>query len=115
MHTPDDDTRERDDLFLEITVENVEDNRNRGPRGTIEIVIRHTDVSETISLGPWNLRGSLGRILEACEQNLPEFLCDMEARVPASRRATLPPVGFWGAVHGEGMVVPCVVRDREDE
>lgn len=111
MHTPEDHARECDDLFYEITVENVEDNRANRPRATCMLVIRHPDISEAVSIGPWHISGSLERILQACEENLPEFLFNMEARVPEERCAALPLVGLWRTLFGEGMAVARVVRD----
>jgi hypothetical protein len=112
VHTPEDDTRERDDLFFEITVENVEDNRNRRPWGTIEVVIRHSHLSEYISIGPWNLSGSLGGVLEAVEAHLPVLLRCLEAGVPEARSATLSPPGDGRPIHRERVAKPNVVRDR---
>jgi hypothetical protein len=109
VHTADEQAWDRSDLQQEIEIENVEDHRADGPRATIEIVIRHPDLSEGVSIGPWDLSGPLGRILEACQEGIPPLLRAVEARVPEERRATLPPVVFWDSVLGERVVVARVV------
>lgn len=113
MHTPDEQAWNRSDIQQEVEVENVADYRSDRPRATIELVIRHVDVSEPISLGPWNVSGSLGSVLQTCETYLPAFLSDMEVRVPEARRATLPPNDLWRAVFSEGVAIEVVVFDSE--
>lgn len=111
MHTTDEQAWDRSDLQQEVEVENVEDHRADRPRATIDLVIRHPDVSETISLGPWELSVSLGLILQTLETSLPDLLCDLEAGVPKTRRATLSRADIWRPVPREGMVIEVLVRD----
>lgn len=115
MHTPEEQAWDRDDLFEEVQVANVEDHRADRRRPTIEVLIRHPDLSQPIPVGPWYLSGSLERVIEACETHLPEFLCAMEARVPETRSAAFSPALFWRAIHSAGLVVEVVVSDCEDE
>lgn len=113
MHTPDEQAWDGGDLQYEIQVENVAEVRPNRPRCTIEVVVRHADVSEPISVGPWNVHGSLGGVLQAIETYLPEFLRDMEAGIPEARSTPLSLDDFWSAVFGEDVVIARVVFDRE--
>ena len=113
MHTPEEQAWERSDLQQEIEIENVEDHRTDRQRSTIEVLIRHPDLSEGISIGPWYLSGALERILEALQTNLPNLLIAMEAGIPEERRTPLSPTLFWRSVHSAGVVVEVVVSDGE--
>jgi hypothetical protein len=114
VHTPEEQPRDGGDLQQEVQVENVEDHRADRPRATITIVIRHIDISGTISIGPWNLSGSLGRVLQALEANLPELLRTLEAGVPEERRAPLSRASVWHPIYRQRMALSRVVPDWED-
>lgn len=109
MHNPEEQARDGGDLQQEVEVENVTPSGANRPRGIISVTVSHPDLSSILSIGPWQIPGSPDSILEALETHLPEFLCDMEARIPEARRASLPPTDFWGALYSEGMVVEILV------
>jgi hypothetical protein len=111
MHTPEEQPWDGGDLLFEVQVENVEGVREDRPQPTIEIVIRHPDLSRPISIGAWEVQGSLGSILEALEAHTAEFLCNMEARVPEERRAALSSDDLWLPVHLERVDIAYLVRD----
>lgn len=114
MHTPEEQPRDGGDLFEEIQVANVADLRAMRRNCTITIVIRHSDLSRPVSYGTFYLAGSLGRILEALEENIPEFVSDMETGVSEERSAALSSADFLRAIFGSGVVVEGVVPDSEE-
>ena len=114
MHTPEEQAWDRDDLFQEVQVENVEDHRADRPRGTVTITLCHTDLSTALQFGPWVLHARPLDILQKIEKSLPAFLRDMEAGVPEERRSALPSNGFWSSLSREGMVVEVLVLDSEE-
>ena len=112
MHTPEEQAWDRSDLQQEIEVENVADYRAARPRGSFCIVIRHPDVSSSFSIGPFDVPGSSGSILEAIVAAIPELLRHLEVGIPEAGSAALSSNDFWRAVFGEELVESHLVRDR---
>lgn len=104
---------DRDDLFEEVTIANVADFRPVRQGCAIEVVIRHPDLSEGISIGTVYVAGTLGCVLEAVAQGVSAIIRSMEAGVPEARGATLPLADFWDTVSGPRVAKPGVVPSGE--
>lgn len=98
------------DLLTEVTFENVADHRAVRQVCTIELVVRHPDVSTDIPIGPWEVKGPLHRVLQKIETGLPQLLRSMEARVPKERGATLALTRDGIAVLGAQVALKGLVR-----
>jgi hypothetical protein len=110
MHTPEEQAWDGGDLLEEIEVANVTDLRDMRRKCSLSITIRHPDVPEGVSLGTVYLEATPGLLLEALETHIPAFLRNLEARISASRRSSLPPDSVWRAVYGEGLAFEGLVR-----
>lgn len=114
MHTPHEQAIDRDDLFEEITVANVEDHRADRPRTVITLSVSHPDLSVPFPVAAFGVYGSLRSVLETLEANLSEVLGTMEVRVPEAGGPPLPSVGVWGPVYSARLAVALMVSDREN-
>ncbi len=112
MHTAEEQKVDRDDLLEEIEGENDAPMRKGRPRFTLEIVIRHPDIPEGISIGPWDLHAPLWLILQAIASHVPAFLRHMEARIPDARRGALSPHCSWCALSRAAVAKSCLVCGR---
>lgn len=114
MHTTEEQSWERSDLFEEITIENVEDLRAGGQECTIEIIIRHPHLSEGISSGSVYIQASLPSVLEAIATCLSTVVGDMEARIPETWRRPFPHRCVRSSLHRAGLAFEGLVRDSEE-
>jgi len=80
----------RDDLFTEITFENVADVRSDRQRSIIEIFVRHPDLSETFPLGRIYCTGSPISVLETVEEIISDVKCRLEVGVSDAGCASFP-------------------------
>lgn len=111
MHTTDEQAWDRDDLFEEITIANVEDHRADRPGAIVELFIRHPNLSERVSVGTIGVSISLDSIVETMQAIIPDIFRALEIRVPEAGRSPLPPALFWRSLHSAGVVVEIVVSD----
>jgi hypothetical protein len=112
VHTPDEQAWERDDLFTEITVENVEADRAVRHSITLTLAICHPDLSEDIPLGTVYLRGSLRHLRQALAEEVSDILRDLEAGVSEENGATLSFTRDGSAIYRSPMARASVVRSR---
>jgi hypothetical protein len=104
------DTGERDDLFEEITVANVEDLRDVRYDISFKVTFRDSYLPEGIRLGTIYFQGTSRQVREAIATEIPELLRRLEAGIPEARRASLSPYRDGDSVPGAPMAKPSVVR-----
>lgn len=112
MHTADEQAWERDDLFQEVQVENVEANRAMRYSATITLSICHPDISEDISLGTLYVRGTPRQLRKAFAEEVSTILGALEAGISEANGATLPSARARRAIHRAPVARAGVVRGR---
>ena len=104
------DQRSGDDLFEEVTVQNVADVGEVRLQLAIEFAVRHADVSAPIPIGTVYLQGTFGQLRQAAQTQIPRLLRNLEAGIPATWGTALPSTSDGAAVSFAAMAKPRVVR-----
>lgn len=112
MHTPDEQAWDRDDLFAEVTIENVEDNRSMRYSATITLALCHPDIPEDISLGTMYVRGTPRQLRKAFAEEVSTIIGALEAGISEARSATLSFTGDGSPLYRSPVARPGVVRSR---
>jgi hypothetical protein len=102
-------TGERDDLFQEITVENVEDLRDVRFDIALAVTFRDSNLPEGVQLGTIYFQGTSRQVRQALAAEIPELLRRLEAGVPEARRSAFSPDSDRDSVHGSPVAEPSVV------
>ena len=106
------DSGERDDLYQEITIENVEDLRDVRFRVAIDVTFCDSYLPEGVRLGTMYFQGTPRRVRETLAKEVPELLRRLEAGISETRRSAFSPSGDGAPVPGTPVAKSRLVRGR---
>lgn len=112
MHTTEEQSWDRTDLWDEIAREIDEAYLAGQPKGIVKITLCDLDIPARISDGKLYVQIPFGFILEAVDAGIPESLRHLETRVSITSRATLSSTRLRGAFHRARMAVSGLVPGR---
>lgn len=112
MHTTDEQTWDRDDLWEEVAREIDAAYLQGRPCGIVKVSVRDFDLPARVSNGKLYVQVPLGFILEEIEANIPESLRHLEARISVTRSAPLSLTRLRRAFHRQRMAVSRLVSGR---
>jgi hypothetical protein len=111
MHTTDEQSWDRDDLYEAIASEIDAAYIKAGPRGALTVTVRNFDVPACVSNGILYIQIPFLHLLEAVAASIPASLCNMETGISAEGGTALSLDRIGTPLPESELVVESVVRD----